>query len=166
MPDSSAKKVWISPQVYESIHAWVQESLTLDPIPEVGGMLGGMRQESEGGWEIFLTHFLPARSVNFQSPVRIDFGSQIMLDWDRVCQENPGLQLAGWFHTHPGLTPYLSWTDLYTHQGFFGHPSQVAMVLDPLTSAWDLACFTWQRKGRMNNKPDLIRYFSWNSIPS
>lgn len=164
MEDTTVHRLWVTEQVHREITQWVNASLLRDPIPEVGGMLGGTFEKGPAGLETYLTDFLPARQVNFESPVRIDFGSQIMMDWDAYRQEKPGLQLVGWFHTHPGLTPYLSWVDLYTHKGFFRQPHQVAVVLDPLTDEWDTGCFSWQAVGEVNNKTDLKNYFSWNSI--
>lgn len=162
--NSVVDQIWITNEAYQAICTWVEASLGLDPIPEVGGFLGGVKIQQSSGWHTYITGFMPARTVNFQSPVRIDFGSQALLDWDNYRQQQPELELVGWFHTHPGLTPYLSWTDLNTQYGFFGHPAQLAVVLDPLTDEWDTAFFSWQNAETMNNKTDLRSYFSWHSI--
>lgn len=43
-----------------------------------------------------------------------------------------GVNVLGWYHTHPGMGVFLSQTDLRTQQLYFGSPWQLAIVLDPV----------------------------------
>jgi proteasome lid subunit RPN8/RPN11 len=50
------------------------------------------------------------------------------LDRDFPAEE----QIVGWYHSHPGFGIFLSEHDLFIHRNFFGGPSQIALVVDPL----------------------------------
>jgi proteasome lid subunit RPN8/RPN11 len=41
-------------------------------------------------------------------------------------------QIVGWYHSHPGHGIFLSEQDLFIHNNFFGDPSQIAWVIDPV----------------------------------
>jgi proteasome lid subunit RPN8/RPN11 len=43
-----------------------------------------------------------------------------------------GMQIVGWYHTHPDFDVFLSDMDTFIHTNFFGHPSHVALVRDPI----------------------------------
>src|SRR5205823_14556508 len=45
---------------------------------------------------------------------------------------HPGLDIVGWYHTHPDFGIFLSGHDLFIHQHFFNQPLQVAYVVDPI----------------------------------
>jgi proteasome lid subunit RPN8/RPN11 len=51
-----------------------------------------------------------------------------------------GVNVLGWYHTHPGMGVFLSQTDLRTQQLYFASPWQVAMVLDPVARQMALFC--------------------------
>jgi proteasome lid subunit RPN8/RPN11 len=54
----------------------------------------------------------------------------------------PDDQIVGWYHSHPGHGIFLSEQDLFIHRNFFGGPSQIAWVIDPV--AGDEGVFGWQ----------------------
>jgi proteasome lid subunit RPN8/RPN11 len=54
--------------------------------------------------------------------------------WDEVWQEmEPGANVVGWYHTHPGMGVFLSQTDLRTQKLYFQSPWQIAVVIDPVS---------------------------------
>ncbi|MEB3204289.1 MAG: Mov34/MPN/PAD-1 family protein [Candidatus Sericytochromatia bacterium] len=57
----------------------------------------------------------------------------------QMTDEAPDLMLLGWYHTHPGLSVFMSGTDQHTHSHHFRQPWQVAMVHDPHTG--ETGCF-------------------------
>jgi hypothetical protein len=51
-------------------------------------------------------------------------------------------QIVGWYHSHPGFGIFLSEHDLFIHRNFFGGPSQIAVVVDPLAGTEGV--FAWR----------------------
>ncbi len=51
--------------------------------------------------------------------------------YGRMEREHPGLDIVGWYHSHPGFGIFLSDLDLFIHRSFFADPRQVAHVVDP-----------------------------------
>ncbi|MBK9013914.1 MAG: hypothetical protein IPM82_07420 [Saprospiraceae bacterium] len=82
-----------------------------------------------------------------------------------MMDEYLGNVLLGWFHTHPGHTPYLSDIDLKkTHELFYTRPFQVAIVLDTLTENFDTGIFSRKKSGQVNNKADFKHWVAWKTI--
>lgn len=72
-----------------------------------------------------------------------------------------------WMHSHPGLGLFLSSHDLQVQQqlSYTDHPKRlVAFVIDTNTPEWDLAVFTAQNDGTMNNKEDLKHLYSLEEL--
>lgn len=147
----------------KDIFRWVEQSLQGQPVPETGGFLTGkfLHDKQADSFVSWVEHFVPAEGVDYQDPVLLAFGTGPLLEVDRYLQAQPGQCLIGWFHTHPGHSPYLSATDLHTHEGFFREAYQVAIVLDPLTPAFDTGIFSRKTDGSMNNQIDYSHWFQW-----
>jgi hypothetical protein len=59
--------------------------------------------------------------------------------WDRASARfGDGLQVVGWYHSHPDLGAFFSSTDRRTQRCFFRGPHQVGLVTDPVRGeeAW------------------------------
>ncbi len=99
---------------------------------EVGGILFGRVYRNAALMAVDVVAAVPAHDAA-GTPVHLTFTPQA---WDHVFERRAeleeGLEVVGWYHTHPGLGVFLSGTDLKTHADFFGQPWQVAMVLDPV----------------------------------
>ncbi len=56
----------------------------------------------------------------------------------RWLETAPGLDLVGWYHTHPDLGVFFSGTDRATQRDFFARPWLLGLVVDPVrgTEAW------------------------------
>jgi len=50
-------------------------------------------------------------------------------------QSYPNLAIVGWYHTHPGFGVVFSDMDVFVHKSFFSLPTQIALVIDPLSGA-------------------------------
>lgn len=161
-PDTKVKQLWLLDQVIQDLSAWVALFMHRRPVPEIGGFLLG--RVSADVKRVSFEQFVPAKHVEFSSPVRLDFGVADIMDLDAALENHVALQLVGWFHTHPGHMPYLSGTDLSTHQGFFTRDYMLAMVLDPLTPGFETGIFGQKTSGMMNNKEDALQWLSWKKV--
>lgn len=165
MTDSQVRSVGFAPEVITGINTWVRASLEQYPVTETGGfLLGRYRTLEDGRFDVGILQFCPATRVAFRSPNRLAFGTGALIELDDALHARPDLLLCGWFHTHPGLTPYLSQMDLCIHEGFFRNPWHLAVVLDPMTDGWDTGFFSRQHNGKVNNKTEHIgQWTSWNA---
>ena len=162
---SKVGKVYLSEGTIGQITQWVEESLQHMPVPEVGGLLlGRVGESTPDRYTLMVEQFVGAKEVNFNSPVLLDFGEQVLLEMDHIQDQHPDLINVGWFHTHPGHTPFLSGQDLSSHSGFFQKPFQVAIVLDSLTTGYDTGIFSQKESGEMNNKEDRTTWISWKTL--
>lgn len=143
------------------IRQFIEASLSPYPVAEVGGFLLGTRFQENGRFQTIVEQFVPCHQVAYNSPILLDFGTAAMLEWDRALEKHPHLESVGWVHTHPGHSPYLSATDLNLHEGFFTRPFQFALVIDPLTEAWDTGLFCRTKENKMIQKMRDQHFFSW-----
>ena len=103
-----------------------QESF-IEDIPEIGGFLLGFIYQQEISsddqtalsYDISIEHFVPITPEK-QSRYMVRFGDQAWTELDDELQANPGLELVGWFHTHPGHGLFLSEADKEGHYELFG----------------------------------------------
>ena len=155
-------EVFIQKSCYQAISKFVEESKLQHPVKEVGGfLLGNYVKDNDG---IFKTHvelFVPASQVAFSSPTLLDFGTDAMMEWDKAQEQHPELRSVGWFHTHPGHSPYLSAKDMNIHEGFFRQAFQIAMVLDPLTEDWNTGIFCRNLNGEMVQRIPAKAFLLW-----
>ncbi|MCS6769804.1 MAG: Mov34/MPN/PAD-1 family protein [Candidatus Caldarchaeum sp.] len=55
---------------------------------------------------------------------------------EQLAEEGKGLYIVGWYHSHPGLTVFLSPTDIDTQKRYQSmYPKAVALVIDPVKYA-------------------------------
>ena len=119
-PDAGVRSVYLKESCRTAMLAFIQQSLEASPVPEVGGFLLGKYSKDEWGtYQTAVEVFVPAIEVAFNSPILLDFGTEAMIAWNQAQEAHPELTTVGWFHTHPGHTPYLSQTDINMHEGFF-----------------------------------------------
>lgn len=169
LESSSISKVFLHYQLILDIQAFTLSSLHSVPVCEIGGFLFGasrpVSSETEDPhFELEIAHFLPDHQTDFSTPNRLVFGEEVQIQMDNIRLANPQWKVVGWWHTHPGHTPYLSSIDLYTHEGFFRKNNQVAMVLDPLTEEFDTGIFSRQPSGLVNNKPNVQQWIHWKIL--
>ncbi len=147
---------------FNKIIEFYVKSISKKEKKEHGGfLLGKYYKMKEDAYEIFVEEIVIPDEYAFHDEYQIDFGTQAMIKLDSVLQKNKNLHLIGWFHTHPGHTPFLSKFDLNVHFGSFNEPYQIAIVTDTLTDNFDTVVFTRKLNMQMNNKEDMKKYLSW-----
>jgi len=59
--------------------------------------------------------------------------------WDAIYKtlerDYPELRIVGWYHSHPGFGVEFSEMDRFIQKNFFSSPTQIALVMDPLSGA-------------------------------
>lgn len=114
---------------------------------ELGGVMLGRQQIDDQGRpfvvisECLRAEHYEATSVNFK------FTHET---WSQISRQRseflPDLEMVGWYHTHPGLSVFLSGMDLFICNHFFDRPLDVALVIDPVGQ--DRGWFQWTEGDR------------------
>lgn len=116
---------------------------------EVGGVLLGRQVQGLDSVFSEVTNLLPALSDD-AGRTHITFTHEA---WDRInaaVEADPeGLQIVGWYHSHPGFGPFFSAHDRFIHESFFTDPFHVGLVLD--AQQQQLSLYGWRRG-------DLVRF--------
>jgi len=99
---------------------------------ESGGLLLGIPAAVErvaASYLICVSDAIPSERYK-NSKVSLKMHSSI---WSLARQrQQEGLQVMGWFHSHPGIGAYFSGTDLATQRQFFSHEYSLGYVIDPV----------------------------------
>jgi proteasome lid subunit RPN8/RPN11 len=110
------------------------------PEVEICGVLVGYMGEDSGGKFVHVLAAIRGEQAREQGS-HVTFTHET---WNHIHREMDrsyaGLEIVGWYHTHPGFGVFLSDMDAFIHQNFFGQPHQIALVYDPL--AGKTAVFT------------------------
>ena len=121
--DASALRVYLRYPLFRALDDFALR----DTSREQAGLLLGRKPEG-GGWV----------QVEEALDVGIDEGGSRFTarSWQRARRlarhRHPGLEVVGWFHTHPGTGVDLSAEETEVHQKFFSEPWQVVYVVDPV----------------------------------
>jgi len=129
-----------------SVHAaMVAHALENDRIELCGVMLGCLYRDEQGPF-LCVTAAIRGEHAGNQS-AQVTFTQET---WAHIHREMDrrysGMQMVGWYHTHPGFGIFLSSMDLFIHENFFNSPEQVAFVIDPQSG--DEGFFCW-REGKV-----------------
>lgn len=167
--NTNVRNIYFAKQVIMNINEFVFKELKNREhreIDEIGGfLLGKFFKCSADQFDIGIEIFCPAEEGVQKSPIQIEIGTEANIVLDQVMDTYPQLCLIGWFHTHPGYSPYLSKIDLAcNHELFYLKPYQVAIVLDPLTEYFDTGLFSRKQDGSMNNKVDFTKWVHWKNL--
>lgn len=171
--DTSVQTVYIHPKALQEIDNFVREK-NIGPfreeegqVPEIAGFLLGRFQElnTHNQYQVVIDEFVPVTPGD-QGVYMVEFGTHAWMELDEVQEKYPDLTTIGWFHTHPGHGLFLSQPDLNIQKGFFRKPYHLAMEIDPLREAGEMAFFTWTKGGEMNNSSKRIAdsWFNWEQI--
>jgi proteasome lid subunit RPN8/RPN11 len=105
-----------------------------DTSVELGGILLGKEciDNQTGAPFVLVTESLEAKHYeNTQASFTYTHDS-----WEEITRErdrlHPGLDIVGWYHTHPDFGVFLSNHDVFIQKHFFAQPLQVAYVVDPI----------------------------------
>lgn len=112
--------------------AEIEEHSDSQTASELGGVLLGRAYEHDDHTFVEVEAALPALSED-RGPFHFTFNADV---WSAINREReasyPGLQIVGWFHTHPGLGVFFSADDVVVHTAAFVMPWHIALVVDPL----------------------------------
>lgn len=138
---------------------------------ELGGVLLGRAYEHDEHTYVEVEAALPALSED-RGPFHFTFNADVWSTINRERETNfPGLQIVGWFHTHPGLGVFFSADDVVVHSAAFVMPWHVALVVDPLRG--EAGFFGWvDRKVEPlsgcyelgNGEEDATTTFPWQLV--
>jgi len=109
---------------------------------EVGGVLLGRVEPACDSLSVEVTDIIQACHTR-ATRTSITFTPETWIDI--TCKRKaifPGKKIVGWYHSHLGLSTFLSNLDWNFHWCLFqGKPWYVAMVVDPVCRKWEL--FAW-----------------------
>jgi proteasome lid subunit RPN8/RPN11 len=172
-PNSAVSEVFMSQECIKNLGQFLREEnlhgITNEmqgAIPEVGGFLMGKHYEGEDGdIKVSVDRFVPF-VPEYHDVFKIEIGTQTLVQELGDAQDNnPNMDVIGWFHTHPGHGLFLSNSDLSV-QRHFPQQYQLAMEIDSLTDRLDTAFFTRTSTKSMNNVKNIKEkvWFSWKEI--
>jgi len=161
----SLTNFWLAPTAWESLSEHIGWGKTTDDnTVEQGGLLLGrvfQQKDSEGLTGIALSA-IPgklARGSAAYLEMTHETWAALLKQADELIDGNPelGLQVIGWYHTHPNnLSVFMSGTDLNTQQQFFDCPWQFAIVLNPHRKIW---------QAFVGKEAELVGGFQLASVP-
>jgi proteasome lid subunit RPN8/RPN11 len=140
-------EIFMTREAYRQINK--HAASTLDT--EVGGMLVGQVYHSPAGLPyVVIEAQLEARYVK-QGATYLTFTSDTLADaLNRIDDQYPSKKIVGWYHTHPGLSVFLSSMDVWLHTNFFREMWQVALVIDPIAGNGGFFRYTENQPGHIH----------------
>ena len=136
-PEPSQARVIIGQEPLRQLQAHGESDLD----SEVGGALLGNAYRYRGETYVEVQAALPARTDD-HGPNHFTFNADA---WSRLHRDRaahyPGLDIVGWFHTHPNLGVFYSADDVVVHSAAFVMPWHVGLVVDPLRK--EAGLFGW-----------------------
>ena len=102
---------------------------------EICGVLAGTICEDDEGLFVHVAAVIRGAAAS-RGSTHVTFTQQT---WTAIHatldRDYPKLQIVGWYHSHPGFGVQFSDMDLFIQRNFFTGPTQVALVIDPLSGA-------------------------------
>lgn len=132
----SALRVACERAAFADITAHAKELLDKEVC---GVLVGQVCEDDEGRW-VHVEAIVRGTAAR-QANVSVTFTQET---WTKIHEtietSHRGRQIVGWYHTHPGFGVEFSEMDLFIQKNFFGDPSQIALVTDPLGGAIAICC--------------------------
>lgn len=127
VPGEDELRVSIEKKAYAEILVHAKDESDV----EVGGfLLGKVKEDKHGTW-LHVQHTIRGEKLENQG-AQVKFTHET---WNLMYREKdksyPGMDIVGWYHTHPGFDIFLSEMDKFIHDNWFSNPNQVAFVYDP-----------------------------------
>ena len=126
---------------YAVVYATVTAELEATPVHvrfESEGILSGIRQIEK------------IRAESDTCPLD---GATVV---DSICSicgyDMMSAKLIGWYHSHPGLTAFMSTTDVATHRSYFDNEYNISIVVDPINGHYRV----WQTNGTGLSEIEII----------
>ena len=114
--------------ISESIESEIEKHCFSETQVEVGGFLVG-KIEGEHTNVLAALPSLKAVSTQVNLTITHEAWSDALSD---VEKNYSGMNIVGWYHSHPGFGLFLSEYDSFIQENFFVDPNHVALVVDPL----------------------------------
>lgn len=117
--------------IKRSVKRKIQDHLVQKKI-EMGGLLIGqiflLDDENSKYYVSVITNSVES-VINVATSVSLTLGPEV---WTSAKNSlSSGLNIIGWYHSHPGFGAFFSSTDKKTQKGFFRQPFQIGLVMDP-----------------------------------
>lgn len=174
--DTAVNKVYINTGLIKKLYDFFNGSLEADGrTNETGCFILGCWDYEEGRndrYDISLEEMVePGDDADF-GEYSLNFGKKISINMasviDNLAQKsNRDYVLTCWMHSHPGLGLFLSNQDLIVQQQltYSDHRNRlIAIVIDTNTADYKVGFFTAKADGKMNNKEEVKRWFSFEEI--
>src|SRR5258708_7090671 len=149
--------IFMTRAAYRNVNRHVHRILNV----EVGGILLGHahRSPSKGTYTV-IEGSLEAEFA-YHGPTHLTFTSDTLTALlNHKDDEFPDQQIVGWYHTHPGLSMFLSSLDQWLHTHFFPEYWHVALVIDPTN---DQGGFFTYREAAFAGSPGSTHYVDADS---
>src|SRR5688572_13687248 len=125
---SEPLRVAFNREAYAEISSHAKDSLD----KEICGVLVGDLCEDDHGEFIEVTAVIRGTAAK-KGATHVTFTQET---WNQIHEEKEKShrkrQILGWYHSHPGFGVDFSEMDLFIQKNFFGGPTQIAFVIDPL----------------------------------
>jgi proteasome lid subunit RPN8/RPN11 len=119
-------------ELSEKCQSIIEKHCFENPDIEVGGFLLGKIKENYV--EILgVKPALKAQSGQTNLTITHEAWAEVL---DTMDADFPGMQIVGWYHSHPGFGCFLSEYDIFIQENFFGSNGQHALVVDPLEGTY------------------------------
>ena len=174
--DTTINKVYINTALVKKLYDFFNGSLEADGrTNETGCFIIGCWDFEEGRndrYDISLEEMVePGDDADF-GEYSLNFGKKISINMasviDNLAQKTKrDYVLTCWMHSHPGLGLFLSNQDLIVQQQltYSDHRNRlIAIVIDTNTPDFKVGFFTSKADGKMNNKEEVKRWFSFEEI--
>jgi proteasome lid subunit RPN8/RPN11 len=124
-------RVTVDRSAYADLIAHAKESLET----EICGVLAGRVCEDDQGVFLHIAAIIPGIAAS-HGATHVTFTQETWNHIHRSLEKNhPKLRMLGWYHSHPGFGVEFSEMDLFIQKNFFPNPTQIALVMDPLSGA-------------------------------
>lgn len=118
---------------------------------EVKGALLGVPAQVGDALQIWVHAAVPLPLLAGDGPTWCVYRAEDKVKIDLLCErEFGGLQVVGWFHSHPNLGVFLSDVDVETMEHSFPLAHHVALVIDPVQD--HASFFVWE-EGTIDQAP-------------
>ena len=174
--DTAVNKVYMNTNLIKKLYDFFNGSLEVDGrTNETGCFILGCWDYMEGRrdrYDISLEEMVePGDDADF-GEYSLNFGKKISINMasviDNLQQKSKrDYVLTCWMHSHPGLGLFLSNQDLIVQQQltYSDHRNRlIAIVIDTNTPEYKVGFFTAKADGKMNNKEEVKRWFSFEEI--
>ena len=174
--DTAVNKVYVNTGLVKKLYDFFNGSLEADGrTNETGCFIIGCWDFEEGRrdrYDISLEEMVePGDDADF-GEYSLNFGKKISINMasviDNLAQKTKrDYVLTCWMHSHPGLGLFLSNQDLIVQQQltYSDHRNRlIAIVIDTNTPDYKVGFFTAKADGKMNNKEEVKRWFSFEEI--